>query len=217
MGWYPLADPHTKPNEERPLAESEYNDPACTHLCSCLWGVWWLLSGSYSFAEGWGKTRCPGKGKGERKQGSKKDIRNFQTLSIIPISSPVNALAVNDLGTVKSDMHSPCCHKHPFAHNWSVQTFVKSWSVAPNFCPLFWIVSLLLLPLGRTHWSPQNTLKYLPFISRIFHIWLYIFSFSWMLDMFLPSSCCPSRECLLWHWTQGQQWPYKAAPQHRGE
>lgn len=143
-----------------------------------------------------------GQGKRKREEESKQARRIYIISSlffITPTSSP--RVPMNSLGTEGFDLCSPCCYKQHILSNTGLICAMPllitggPLGIFAHYSELFLYFSFL----GRTHWPPQNIVKYLPSMSRLCQVRLCIFSLSQVLDMLLASSCCPSRERLLWH------------------
>lgn len=130
------------------------------------------------------------KRKRERKKEREMGIYHFQPLSHRSyLFHKMNALAVNDLGTGRFDLYSPCCHKHPFPHRTDLcNPLLNTGELLIIFCSLFCIAYLLLLSLRRTHRLPQSVVKYLLSMSRLCQVWLHVFS----LRCLTCSFSCPA-------------------------
>lgn len=164
------------------LAESKCSNThtACTHSMDACKKPASFSPGSYRTAEQLRKFRYMGKGR--QKEEESKQARRIYIISRlifnIPTSSP--RVPVNSLRTGRFDLCSPCCYKQ---HILSSTGLVCAIPLLTTGGPLGIFVHcfelfLYFSFLGKTHWQPQNTMKYLPSMSRLCQVRLCIFFFS---------------------------------------
>lgn len=138
----------TKPNEEPYLGREQVQQP-------CLHTPPWMPARSLPASQDcWTTEEIQIDGQGERKRAEEsKHARRIYIISSlffnIPTSSP--RVPVNSLGTGGFDLQAA----HSFQHRTGLcNPLVNYWWATPNFCSLFWIVSVFLLP-GEN--SPATT------------------------------------------------------------
>lgn len=142
-GWEDRCAPqvccHTKPNEEPYLDREQVTMPAHTSIDACKQPAS-FSAGSYRIAEQLRKSRYMGKGREkERKQASKEDIHNFQTISHHSYLFPKSACEQPRNWRVWLVFPMLLEAAHSFQHRIGLcNPLINYWWATQNSCSLFW-------------------------------------------------------------------------------